>query len=163
MTINDPSPDTLTHRWRSFIPLLCAMDFRVTGWDGLTLTTSAPLALNRNDKQTGFAGSIAALASVTGWGLTTLIGEESGETFQAAIRDCRQSFSRPIEDDLLARVSVTEEERDRFVAELRERGKARLALIVIIGTRAVPECARLEGTYVAWQVSPDKYRPAAAR
>lgn len=146
------SPDALTNHWRSLIPLLEAMAFQVTDWDGHTLTTAAPLVRNRNDKQTGFAGSIAALASVTGWGLATLAAQKADKPFQVAIRDSQQSFSRPIEGDLRARVSITASERHRFVEELRLRGKARLTLSVIVGTDRVSECARLIGTYVAWQV-----------
>lgn len=146
------SPDALTRHWRGLIPLLESMAFQVTDWDGHTLTTRAPLERNRNDKQTGFAGSIAALASVTGWGLATLVAQKADKPFQVAIRDSQQSYNRPVEGDLLARVSITAGERHRFAEELRLRGKARLNLIVIVGTEKVAECARLNGTYVAWQV-----------
>lgn len=150
------SPDALTSHWRSLIPLLEAMAFQVIDWDGHTLTTQAPLERNRNDKQTGFAGSIAALASVTGWGLATLVAQKADKPFQVAIRDSQQSYSRPVEGDLLARVSITAGERHRFAEELRLRGKARLNLTVIVGTEKVAECARLKGTYVAWQVSDEE-------
>lgn len=153
MIAHSLSADALTRRWRSLIPLLDAMAFEVVDWDGQTLTTAAPLERNRNDKQTGFAGSIAALASVTGWGLATLAAEKADTPFQIAIRDSQQSFSRPIEGDLVARVSVTASERHRFVEELRLRSKARLTLSVIVGTANAAECARLTGTYVAWRVS----------
>jgi len=152
MVNHNLSPDALTRHWRSLIPLLEAMAFQVTDWDGHTLTTAAPLERNRNDKQTGFAGSIAALASVTGWGLATLAAQKADKPFQVAIRDSQQSFSRPVEGDLRARVSIKAAERHRFVEELRLRGKARLTLSVIVGTDQVPECARLNGTYIAWQV-----------
>ncbi len=149
-----PSTDqtaALTRTWRTAIPLLEAMAFEVTHWDGSTLRTQAPLACNHNDKQTGFAGSIAALASITGWGLVTLIGEDAGCSFQAAIRDSHQSYRKPVKGDLQARVTVTDSERRRLISELRDHGKARLTLTVEVGTARDGACACLEGTYVAWQ------------
>lgn len=157
MISNSLSPDALTRRWRTAIPLLDAMNFQVVDWDGLSLITAAPLAGNHNDKQTGFAGSIAALASVTGWGLTSLITEKAcngqiDKQFQVAIRDSRQFFKHPIVGDLLAHVSVSREAHDQLMAQLQQKGKARLSLVVTVGTEAAPDCARLEGTYVAWSV-----------
>ena len=63
--------DALIAAMREEMPLLAFMGVEVEACDGHSLTLQAPLAPNRNDKGTAFAGSLASLSTVTGWALLT--------------------------------------------------------------------------------------------
>ena len=60
------------------IPLAAAMQIEALQFDGQQLEMRVPLAANVNDKGTGFGGSIAALATLAGWSLTTLYLRRQG-------------------------------------------------------------------------------------
>lgn len=155
MSMTEPStPAEITQRWRTAIPLLDAMDFRVGAWQRWHLTTHAPLAPNRNDKQTGFAGSIAALANVTGWGLVTLFCEAHGYSAEIVIRDSQLAYRKPVTADLVAQVNLDVQEADQFLANLNQQGRARLELTITVSTVAEPLCAELKATYIARIATP---------
>ena len=62
------------------VPLFQAMQARLDRCDETGLSMSAPLAPNINDKGIAFGGSMAAIASLTGWALTRATLKEHGET-----------------------------------------------------------------------------------
>ena len=62
----------LENTWRETIPLSQFMQLQIAQFDGNTLSCTAPLAPNINLHQTMFAGSIYALATLTGWGMLYL-------------------------------------------------------------------------------------------
>ena len=62
----------LAEQVRDAIPLTRHLDFQLTSFDGQTLTVTAPLALNHNDKGTFFAGSQSALLTPVSYTHLTL-------------------------------------------------------------------------------------------
>lgn len=63
------------------------------------LTVRAPLALNLNDKGTAFAGSLAMLATLTGWGAVWLLLREQGQSGEIVLQDSAVKYLRPITAD----------------------------------------------------------------
>jgi thioesterase domain-containing protein len=123
------SPQQLTQRLFVAIPMALAMGIGVSAWDGRTLCLTAPLAPNRNDKGTGFAGSLATLATLAGWALATLLAEELVGPCRVAVFESELRYLRPVTGDFTACCTVPETaERAAFATTLRERGRARLAL-----------------------------------
>ena len=71
MTAEDPL-DVLARTWRTEIPITDAMDLGPVRFDDHGLTVRADLAPNVNVHGTAFAGSLYAIAALSGWGLVHL-------------------------------------------------------------------------------------------
>ncbi|QEW06145.1 YiiD C-terminal domain-containing protein [Nitrincola iocasae] len=131
------------------IPLTRAMAISACDYDGQQLQLSAPLAANVNDKGTGFAGSLTALATLAGWSLTTLYARDQGENVNVVAAESHVRYLRPVTDDFTAAVSLPDTSLcERFCERLQSRGKASLPLSIQIfqGTELA---LQLESVYVA--------------
>jgi thioesterase domain-containing protein len=131
------------------IPLTRAMAISACEYDGQTLQLSAPLAANVNDKGTGFAGSLTALATLAGWSLTTLYARDLGEEVNVVAAESHVRYLLPVTADFTAQVSLPDRSLcERFHERLQSRGKASLPLTIQIFQEA--ELAlQLESVYVA--------------
>ena len=115
------------------VPLFRAMQARLERCDSVGLSMKAPLESNINDKGIAFGGSLAAIASLTGWALTRITLREHGETAEIVITDSTLKFLRPVRGEI-----VTECQRpdaatvERFIGSLRQRGKSRWNVEVVI-------------------------------
>ena len=123
----------LNERFRRQIPLTGHLGLQISSWDGSALQMEAPLEPNRNDKGTGFAGSIASLATFAGWALVTLAVEEHCGAAEVAVYRSEISYRRPIDGDFYALCQLPPEaELTAFLEALRTSGKGRLELAVTI-------------------------------
>jgi len=131
------------------IPLLEHLGIERLHWDGTSLLIPTPLAPNVNDKGTGFGGSQAAIATVAGWCLTTLLLKEQGLEADVVIADSHLQYLRPVTADFSTRVSLPDAAAvDELLQRLQQRGKGKLALEVeVLCDDQV--CMRLKGLYVA--------------
>lgn len=119
----------LNEKFLRQIPITDHMGLKISAWDGCVLRMDAPLAANRNDKGTGFAGSIASLATFAGWALITLVVEERCGAAEVAVYSSEISYRRPIDGDFYACCQWPEEaELGDFWQALKQTGKARLTL-----------------------------------
>ena len=133
------------------IPLSRQMGLTVQGYDGVCLTLCAPLAPNINHKATAFAGSLNAVMTLAGWGTVWLLLAERGLHGTIVIQESSTRYQLPVGHDFTAtcripQVDVTE----RFLAGLRRRGKARLALKVEILDGDGRVAVAFTGMYVAF-------------
>lgn len=137
------------HELQQSIPLTRAMAISACEYDGQQLQLSAPLAANVNDKGTGFAGSLTALATLAGWSLTTLYARDLGENVNVVAAESHVRYLRPVTADFTAQVSLPDSSLcERFNERLQSRGKASLPLTIQIFQEA--ELAlQLESVYVA--------------
>ena len=109
------------------------MKFVAAHYDGACLTVTAPLAENINHKDTAFAGSLNALATLTGWGLIWLVLKEAHEEAKVIIQESTIQYLVPVAGDFSAQCHKPQEDQlARFLHILRERGKARITLTVRI-------------------------------
>jgi thioesterase domain-containing protein len=137
----------LNERFRRQIPLTAHLGLRISSWDGCVLRMDAPLEANRNDKGTGFAGSIASLATFAGWALITLAVEERCGAAEVAVYRSQISYRRPIDGDFYALCQLPQEaELNVFLETLRSSGKSRLGLAVTV-VQDGEERVRFQGAY----------------
>ena len=131
------------------IPLTAAMQIDSVEFDGQALSLHAPLAPNLNDKGTGFAGSTSGLATLSGWCIITLWLRTRGIDADVMIARSEVEYLAPLTQDLLTSVSLPESEvMASFEERLRERGRARLPLTVLLGDSLSP-VLKLTGDYAA--------------
>ncbi|MFO1424958.1 MAG: YiiD C-terminal domain-containing protein [Candidatus Competibacteraceae bacterium] len=142
--------DYLTHH----VPLFRAMRACVEHADANRLTLTAPLEPNVNDKGTAFGGSMAAIAALTGWALTTRALREHGETAEIVIVDSTLQFLRPVRETIVAEgVPPDAVTVERFIQRYRQRGKARWTVEVVV--RADGELAMtFSGQYGIFKAEP---------
>ncbi len=137
----------LNERFRRQIPLTDHLGLRISAWDGDRLRMAAPLAPNRNDKGTGFAGSIASLATFAGWALLTLAVEERCGAAQVAVYRSELRYRRPIDGDFEARCCLPDAaQMEEFWQALRDTGRGRLELNVVV-VQGDEEKVRYQGAY----------------
>ena len=67
------------------IPLTDAIGIELRHWNSSELVLTAPLTGNTNDKQTAFAGSLATLATLSGWAMTQLVAQQSGQLVTSVV------------------------------------------------------------------------------
>lgn len=154
----------LEQRILGAIPLAAAMQVRVTGFDGVQVELSAPLAPNLNDKGTGFAGSLATLATLAGWSLATLLAEQALQQArcatdvaavwspcEAAVFRSNLEFLRPVREPLVAVAWLAD---DTVLAGLPARlaagRRAKLAIDARLGPAGDP-ALQFSGHYAVWR------------
>lgn len=144
---------SLVAQIRGDIPLTSAMQVQATEYDGQRLVLRVPLYANINDKATAFAGSIAALANLTGWTLLTLWVEERFGPCQVAVYHSDIRYRKPIKADFSAEVSLPAAEvLSVFEQTLEAKGKAKISLEVrLAGDDGV--AAEMQGAYAVWLVN----------
>ena len=142
--------DEVEEYLKDHIPLSAAMQIDVVeaGPGGVTL--SVPLEpTNVNHRSTAFGGSVAALATLTGWTLVHLRLRDAGIAAQTVIQSSSVQYDAPIHGDFRA-VSQPVEHRawKRFTRAVTKHGKGRLHVsvdVVVDGQAA----ATFTGAYVA--------------
>lgn len=133
------------------IPITRALGLRVAAWDADGLALAAPLAPNRNDKGTVFAGSLNAALTLAGWGLLWLALREHGRAATVIIQDSSIEYLRPVADDFVARCArPAPGELERLLATLERRGRARIELAGAVLAAGQPAVV-FRGRYVVQQ------------
>jgi len=111
------------------IPITTAIGLRVDGYDNGCLMLSAPLIPNINHKDTAFAGSINALATLSGWSLLWLLLDEARLPGKVVIQDSTIQYLHPITSNFAARCCLPGSEQvTRFLTVLQRKGRARIEL-----------------------------------
>ncbi|MDZ8118017.1 YiiD C-terminal domain-containing protein [Pontiella agarivorans] len=102
----------------------------------------APLENNRNDKGTGFAGSISSILTLAGWALMTRALHEAGIQAEVMVVKSETEFTAPVTGDFMAACETTDAETARVFQELETRGRSRIRL-----DAEIPGCARMTASY----------------
>lgn len=132
----------------STIPLTRAMQLRVAHYDGNTLTLSAPLAPNVNDKGCAFGGSMASLMTLACWGLARLLLREHGMEPDIYVQDSQIEYLAPVWGDLVVCATAAPgHSLADFVAMQQSRGKARITLCASIDSAGT--AARMTARFVS--------------
>lgn len=133
------------------IPLSRQTGLTVQRYDGVCLALGAPLAPNINHKATAFAGSLNAVMTLAGWGTVWLLLAERGLHGTIVIQESSTRYQLPVGQDFTAICRMPQaDETERFLAGLRRRGKARLALKVEILDGDNRVAVAFTGMYVAF-------------
>lgn len=111
------------------IPLLHAMQLQVLQADLNGIRFSAPLAANRNDKGTAFAGSLASLLTLSGWAMTTLQARHAGFDLAVAVSHSNLRYLLPVTDTLqIVCPPPPPDALQGFLHALQHKGRGRLLL-----------------------------------
>lgn len=128
------------------IPLAGAMQARIRGFDGNTLTVEAPLAANQNHYGTAFGGSIYTVSLLAGWGLASLLLDQAG---MVVVEHAEAEYRRPIKQDLVAVAQpAAGTVAAAFAADFRTTGRAHLDVTIEIGPPQQP-AFRLNARFAA--------------
>lgn len=121
------------------VPLFRAMQAHVEHADANRLALTAPLEPNLNDKGTAFGGSMAAIAALTGWAITTITLRDHGETAEIVIIDSTLRFLRPVRETIVAEsIPPDAAAIETFIERYRQRGKARWTVEVVVRADGEP-------------------------
>lgn len=135
---------------RDEIPMLSYMDTSLAAWDGQTLSISAPLTPNTNDKGTAFAGSLATLATVTGWAALTLWARSQYVPCYVAAAESHIRYKKPVICDFQAVARLpSANDLAGLQARIASHGRGRVSVQVIIRSGSVDALA-LEASYAVW-------------
>ena len=129
------------------IPLARAMGVRAEGYEGGTLALSAPLEKNHNHLGTAFGGSLAAMATLAGYGLLWL--ELGDADAHVVISRSSMRYLRPVRGALHAVCTRPEAGRMAlFHKRFAAKGRAQIAVAVkiVYGGEVAVE---FEGRFVA--------------
>jgi len=146
----DAALAALEHELATSIPLARIMGVAVDAYDGDSLTLSAPLAPNVNDKGCAFGGSLVSVMTLAGWGLVKLALERQKRSCDIYVQDSDVRYLAPVWNDFQAIARLVDRESFLAMAEaltLRGRARARVRCLVPLpdGTAA----ATLEARFVA--------------
>ena len=139
--------EALEQLLRDEIPLSRAMGIRVAGYDGTTLTLTAPLAPNTNHKSTAFGGSLYSLAVLCGWGLLHLKLAKARMHQPIVIQESSIRHLHPVKHDLHAECRVDDDTVGKFLLALKKHGRARISLDIVI-TEDGRTAVEFSGRYV---------------
>lgn len=128
--------DDLNQRILSGIPLAGALKMRITALDDYGVEISAPLDGNYNVHGTGFAGSLYSCASLAAWSLTTHLIERNAIDADVVMSRAEIRYKHPVTGDIHCRCDCEPGSAESFLQHLKERGRARLTLVVDIGEQA---------------------------
>jgi len=132
------------------IPLARAMALSVSAYDGDSLTLSAPLAPNINDKGCAFGGSLVSLMTLAGWGLVKLALDRQGRACDIYVQDSDVRYLAPVWNDFDAVARLVDRESFLAMAEaLTSRGRARTRVRCVVPLPDGSAAATLEARFVA--------------
>jgi thioesterase domain-containing protein len=129
------------------VPVARAMAVQLKQYSPEGLVLAAPLAQNRNDKGTAFAGSLATLATLAGWALTMLRVEEMGMQPEVVVTRSTIGYLRPVREDIEALCIMPDDATTgRLQRALARKGIGRWELAVRVPANGLKAVDYL-GTY----------------
>lgn len=138
--------ERLQRTWHDEIPISEAMGIRIESFTNGTLVVRAALAPNINVHGTAFAGSLYAIAALTGWGMTWLQLEQRALSASIVIASGTIDYAKPIAEDIVARCRFDTASHANSWRDLERSGKCRLPLECELGTNDLV-AARFRGDY----------------
>ena len=132
------------------MPPVAAMRLQATACDGDILRLQAPLAANVNDKGCAFGGSMASAMTLAGWGLLTAKLDAAGVAADVYVADSQLRYLKPLYADLVAEAWLEPGvDWDSVLRSLRERGRARAAIVARILDAEGQPVAEFTGRFAA--------------
>ena len=151
MTANDRFRELcaeLDATWQQGIPLSVAMGMTILRGSATELTVEAPLAPNINLHGTAFAGSLYAVAALTGWGMAWLALKARGLEGSIVLAEGHVRYLKAVRGNLRCTSSFDADADGRALDRLVESGRTVLALdAVITAGDAEEDALRFEGKY----------------
>jgi|SRR5690625_2353655 len=146
------TPDQLTSTLHQLIPMTAAMAVTVTQLDLESLTLSSPLSINHNHAGSAFAGSLYALASITGWAFLHQLLAREELSAELVLADGHIRYRRPVTHDLRAQLQLSTAEQQAFLQQLQQSKRARIQLAISLPDQE-QIAATFQGLYIATPAS----------
>jgi thioesterase domain-containing protein len=135
------------------------MGISVASLDDAGLTIAAPLQPNINHACTAFGGSLAAAATLAGWGSVWLLLRQRDLPGKIVIQESALSYLHPVTGDFIAHCPhPTPKQVDALVGMLDRKGKGRINLSSEI-LQDGNCCVGFQGRYVVLRSSVLSNRP----
>jgi thioesterase domain-containing protein len=141
--------EELEKKLHNEIPLTKVMKLKIDKYTNKELITSAPLAININDKGTAFGGSLSTITIISSWSLCWLISKELNiDSKNIVVIKNENSYLRPVTKDIICNTKKpTKEEISVLKAKIDKKGSASIK----IESKIIEDdniCVEFEGTYV---------------
>jgi len=131
------------------MPVTQRLGIRLAGVRSGGVRLRAPFAANTNHAGTAFAGSLNAVATLSGWATVWLLLREHDIRGQVVIQDSSVRYLRPVTGDFEA-VSTppSHEAITHLLHSVTRRGKGRIELAISVHDHQ-GEAVQFRGRYVA--------------
>lgn len=118
----------------STIPISASMGYEIVEISATAIETRAPLELNINIHQTGFAGSLYSIAALTAWSLChhNIVLHKLDTSL--VIAKASIEYYKPVESAIECHCGAGVDEVEKFIGSLRQGQQARLKLEAIINS-----------------------------
>ena len=139
----------LQEKLHNEIPLTKLMDIKINAYYEKELLTSAPLAININDKGTAFGGSLSTITIISSWSMCWLISKELGyESKNIVVIKNNTSYLKPVTKDIICHTNKPNLEEILILKEkLENKGSGSIKIVSkIIEDEKV--CVEFEGIYI---------------
>ena len=124
-----PTGASLQAFFTEHIPMTTQMGLQVAHLDPGCIRISAPLIPNVNDKSTAFAGSLASVLTLAGWGLVMSRLCALGIAADVMIHKSELLYNQPVKGDFSAYCDLPEPAAwERFMQTLQARGRSRIIM-----------------------------------
>ena len=136
------------------IPITKKMGLKVLRYSENEIEIKAPLSKNKNDKNTGFAGSIFSIAALSGWGLLTLKFMQEKIDAAVVMFNTEISFKKPVTTDFKAickieNIEIWNNFKNRVIR--KKSGKITLNISVLGNNDTNELKASLKAEYFAYK------------
>lgn len=150
---SDRTPDEmrcaeLGETWRREIPLSVAMGVEIVSCNGAELTVEAPLAPNINLHGTAFAGSLYAIAALTGWGMVWLALGAHDLDATIVLAEAEVRYRKAVRDPIHCTSRFDASEQARALQRLAETGRSVFVVEAVVTTDG-EEALHFAGKYAA--------------
>lgn len=136
----------LQSTWHAEIPIAAAMGAEISSFADDELVVCAGLDPNINVHGTAFAGSLYAIAALTGWGLAWLKLRDTGLDGRIVLAEGRIEYLRAVAEDIVCRCRFDPELHGPKLAALARSTRTTLRLHCEIDAGGGP-AVRFEGLY----------------
>jgi thioesterase domain-containing protein len=117
------------------IPMAKHMGISILSCDENSLVSSAPLEYNKNDKGTGFAGSIFSICAMSGWSYIRFLTLNEGLNCNIMMHASEIIYHKPVLDDFNAEAKLNKPgDLKKFIEELKVKGKSRIEIKVSVSS-----------------------------
>jgi thioesterase domain-containing protein len=131
------------------IPLTKMMELKIDSYTNKELITSAPLAININDKGTAFGGSLSTITIISSWGLCWLISKELNiDSKNIVVIKNENSYLKPVTKNIICNTLKPSLEE---ISILKEKIDKKGSASIRIKSKIIEDeniCVEFEGTYV---------------
>jgi len=147
---NEKWCNALSDEFSRSIPLTRAMQLSVRSFTPGGLVLRAPLEPNSNDKGTAFGGSLSALLTLSGWGWLWVMTKREDFYCDLLIHSGEIRYMAPVSHEIEAHCpAASVSEWEKFTAQLRNKGKARILLEPRVLDATGQEAVTFQSSYVA--------------